>query len=76
MAEQFASGRKVSGDELRPGDVLFWSNTYMAGLSHNGIYLGEGHFVHAADERTGVVVTPTATPYWAQRFTGAVRLGE
>jgi cell wall-associated NlpC family hydrolase len=76
MTEQFASGRHVRVDELQPGDVLFFENTYTAGLSHNGIYVGEGKFVHAADESTGVVLTAVHSAYWEQHFAGAIRILE
>jgi cell wall-associated NlpC family hydrolase len=71
---QRAAGRPVRREELRPGDVVFFENTYTAGLSHNGIYVGDGKFIHAADESTGVVLTPLASAYWDQRYAGAVRI--
>jgi cell wall-associated NlpC family hydrolase len=74
MTDQFASGRRVRVEELQPGDVLFYQNTYTAGLSHNGIYVGDGKFIHAADESTGVVLTPVRTAYWEQHFAGAIRV--
>jgi cell wall-associated NlpC family hydrolase len=74
MTDQYAAGRHVRVEELVPGDVLFYQNTYTAGLSHNGIYVGDGKFIHAADESTGVVVTPVHTAYWEQHFAGAIRV--
>jgi cell wall-associated NlpC family hydrolase len=74
MTDQFASGRRVRVEELQPGDVLFYQNTYTAGLSHNGIYVGDGKFIHAADESTGVVLTPVRSAYWEQHFAGAIRV--
>jgi cell wall-associated NlpC family hydrolase len=71
---QRAAGRPVRREELRPGDVIFFENTYAAGLSHNGIYLGDGRFIHAADESTGVVLTMLSAAYWDQRYAGAVRI--
>jgi cell wall-associated NlpC family hydrolase len=66
----------VRVEELQPGDILFYHDTYTAGLSHNGIYVGEGKFIHAADESTGVVLTPVRSTYWEQHFAGAVRVLE
>ena len=74
MPEQMAAGRRISLDQVRPGDVLFFADTYTPGLSHNGIYAGDGKFIHAADESTGVVLTPLASAYWWERFVAAVRL--
>ena len=73
MASQLNSSPRVSSSDLQPGDLLFWSNTYKRGLSHAGIYIGNGKFVHAENERTGVVVSSMNTTYWASRFTAAVR---
>jgi cell wall-associated NlpC family hydrolase len=76
MPEQLAAGRRVRLEELRPGDVLFFSDTYTPGLSHNAIWVGDGSFVHAADESTGIVTTRLSTAYWEQKLTAAVRYVE
>ena len=70
---QLNSGQRVSADELQPGDVLVFANTYRRGLSHVGIYLGEGQFVHAVDERHGVMINNLWDGYWGPRFVGATR---
>ena len=72
-AGQLASGTPVDAGDLQPGDVLVFANTYRRGLSHTGIYVGNGQFVHAADERHGVVVSDLWDSYWASRFVGASR---
>ena len=72
-AGQLASGTRVSPDELQPGDILVFANTYRGGLSHVGVYVGDGQFVHAADERHGVTVSNLWDGYWAPRLVGATR---
>jgi len=72
-AGQLASGDQVDADQLQPGDVLVFANTYRRGLSHVGIYVGEGRFVHAVDERHGVLVSDLWDGYWGPRFVGASR---
>jgi cell wall-associated NlpC family hydrolase len=74
MEDQFASGRRVTTDQLRPGDIIFFSDTYTSGLSHDGIYIGDGKFIHAVDESTGVAVTPLDSAYWRERYSGAVHV--
>ena len=70
---QMQSGPRVGRDNLQAGDLVFFANTYMAGLSHVGIYIGGGRFIHAGSERTGVTVTSLGDPYWAPRYYGASR---
>jgi cell wall-associated NlpC family hydrolase len=72
-AGQLASGPAVNSDALQPGDVLVFANTYRRGLSHTGIYLGGGRFVHAVDEAHGVMVSELWDSYWAPRLVGATR---
>jgi cell wall-associated NlpC family hydrolase len=72
-AGQLASGASVSADDLQPGDVLVFVNTYRRGLSHVGIYVGNGQFVHAVDERQGVLVSNLWDGYWGPRLVGASR---
>ena len=72
-AGQLASGDRVSADEVEPGDILVFANTYRRGLSHVGIYLGEGRFVHAVDEAHGVTISNLWDSYWSPRFVGASR---
>jgi cell wall-associated NlpC family hydrolase len=75
LGGQLAAGRRIGADELRAGDLVFFANTYMPGLSHVGIYLGGGRFVHAADEANGVVTSSMWDHYWGPRYYGASRPG-
>lgn len=72
-AGQLGSGPAISADNLQPGDVVVFANTYRSGLSHVGIYLGDGQFVHAVNESHGVMVSSLWDDYWGPRFVGASR---
>jgi cell wall-associated NlpC family hydrolase len=74
MLGEYNSGSHPSRDELKAGDLVFFQNTYSAGLSHNGIYIGNGQFVHAVDESAGVTVSSLNTAYWSSHWFGATRL--
>jgi cell wall-associated NlpC family hydrolase len=74
-ADQARAGQPVARDALRPGDLVFFQNTNQPGISHCGVYLGEGRFVHAASERQGTIVSRLDEPYWAARYATARRFG-
>ena len=73
---QYATGRSISAKDLKPGDLVFFKNTYRRGISHVGIYVGDGQFVHAASRRRRVVVDRLDEQYFAVRFAGARRIVE
>ena len=72
---QPAGGAWVDWGAWLPGDVVFFQNTYRAGISHAGLYIGDGLFIHAENEGTGVVVTSIYSDYYGGRYWGAVRVG-
>jgi cell wall-associated NlpC family hydrolase len=74
MWQLYNGGPRVAMDDLLPGDTVFFANTYEPGLSHVGIYIGGGQFVHASDETTGVIVTNLHSAYWSAHYAGATRL--
>ncbi|KAA0966842.1 LysM peptidoglycan-binding domain-containing protein [Sporosarcina sp. ANT_H38] len=63
-----------SVDEPIPGDLVFFENTYRSGISHAGIYLGEGNFIHAATEK--VEISSINSVYWKDKFTGFKRFNQ
>lgn len=73
-AGQYSAGESVPPDQLEAGDLIFFANTYMPGISHVGVYLGDGQFVDAGTERTGVRRARLTDPYWASRYVGARRI--
>jgi cell wall-associated NlpC family hydrolase len=73
MAVQYEMGTQVRRDNLQPGDLVFFKNTYRHGLSHTGIYIGDGQFIHAENESTGVRISDLSSDYYSSRWYGAVR---
>jgi cell wall-associated NlpC family hydrolase len=68
----------VQQDQLQPGDLVFFKNTLHKGLSHVGIYVGNGTFIHAEYYGTGVTVTsfvndPKDGNYWPAKYQAANR---
>ncbi|OCS82812.1 LysM peptidoglycan-binding domain-containing protein [Caryophanon tenue] len=56
----------------RVGDLVFFSGTYKRGISHVGIYIGNGQMISAAS--SGVKVDSVRSGYWGKYFTGYGRL--
>ena len=61
---QFGVGTPVSLAQLAPGDLVF----YYSGITHVGIYIGNGMIVHAANPRSGVLTASvTSMPFMGGR---------
>jgi cell wall-associated NlpC family hydrolase len=73
MAVQYEMGSHVRRNALKPGDLVFFKNTYRRGLSHTGIYIGGGQFIHAENESTGVRISDLESDYYSSRWYGAAR---
>lgn len=65
----------VSKKDLQPGDVLFFNNRGRGRVSHTGIYIGDGRFIHSASRRGGGVrVDSLDSTYWGLSYMEAKRL--
>lgn len=62
-------------EELRPGDVLYFSGTWQEGISHTAIYLGDDYIIHATGEE-GQTTISYMSEYWRDHFTGAKRFDD
>lgn len=71
---QPGAGAWVDYGAWLPGDLIFFQNTYRAGLSHVGIYIGDGLFIHAENEGTGVVISSMYSAYYGPRYWGSIRV--
>nr|WP_086074703.1 C40 family peptidase [Paenibacillus camerounensis] len=69
---QYQMGTAISRDNLREGDLVFF-NTSGRGVSHVGIYVGDGKFAHASSSK-GVTISSLSDNYYVNRYVGAKRI--
>ncbi|MDN4067588.1 C40 family peptidase [Paenibacillus vini] len=69
---QAKEGVKVEKKNLRAGDIVFF-NTDGTGISHAGIYMGEGLFSHSSASK-GVRISKLSEDYYVERYVTARRI--
>ena len=67
-AMQYEHGTPIPRDRLQPGDLVFFDR-----LRHNGIYLGEGRFIHSRQTGKRVGVATLDQDWYRSRWVGARR---
>ena len=67
------NGVSVSKDELQQGDLVFFSSNGYS-VTHVGIYIGDGQFVHASTSTTGVIISDLDSSYYTRVWFGATRI--
>ena len=69
----WGGGLPVGPGDIRPGDLLFFSRSATGdGVSHVGVAVGGGEFVHASTSR-GVRYDRIDARFWQERWMGARR---
>jgi cell wall-associated NlpC family hydrolase len=65
-------GPRIPTDRLAAADLVFFGSG--GGVSHVGIYVGEGRFVHAPSTGGTVRLDRLDGPYWRDHYSGARRV--
>ncbi len=73
-ASQYTQGTYVEKSDLQVGDIVFFAGTAASGISHVGIYAGNGQFIHAPNSRSTVSYSDLTSGYWANHYYGARRM--
>lgn len=72
---QSQTGQKVAREDLQAGDLVFFI-TRGSRVSHVGIYIGNGQFIHASSGGGQVRVDSLSKSYYNNRYAGARRVGK
>ena len=68
--EQFESGTPVDKDNLCQGDLVFFATSGVKKVSHVGVYVGDGKFIHAPARGKKICLASLSQRYFADRFIG------
>ena len=78
--EQYMDGLHVGMSELLPGDLVFFmgsaysDRTNYRSITHVGLYLGDGLFIHASNPSTGVIISSLSSGHYYNVFFGGCRI--
>jgi len=69
-------GKEVSRFDLKKGDLLFFLTDKKRGIpvTHVGMYIGDGKFIHAASKRKGIIITSLEESRYSSLFVKATRI--
>lgn len=73
---QSKKGIAIDKENLKKGDLLFFLTDKKRGIpvTHVGIYIGNGDFIHAASKKKGIIISPIHTGYYSKKFVSAKRV--
>ena len=73
-AEQYNAGSPVDKGSLQPGDIVLFAGTGGSGITHAGIYAGNGQFIHSPNSRSNVSYSDLTSGYWSEHFYCGIRV--
>jgi cell wall-associated NlpC family hydrolase len=68
--EQFEDGEPTSRQALQKGDLVFFATAGRGKVSHVGVYIGAGQFIHAPRRGRHITVDSLTSAYYGKRFLG------
>jgi cell wall-associated NlpC family hydrolase len=67
---QFKSGKWVSKAKLRPADLVFFATKGGTRVTHVGMYVGDGNFIHAPRTGKKVRIEKLSNSFFAKTYMG------
>ena len=71
---QAEEGLDVPISELKAGDLVFFKSEKANRITHVGIYIGNGNFIHSSRGKKGVAVSSLSDDHFRNSFAGARRV--
>ena len=73
-ASMYNCGTPIDKSQLQPGDLVFFQGTSAAGISHVGIYVGNGQFIHSPHRGKVVSFADLHSDYYTSHYYGSIRI--
>ena len=73
-AAQASAGTQVDKSSLQVGDIVLFAGTGGSGITHAGIYAGNGQFIHSPNSRSTVSYSDLTSGYWSEHFYCGIRV--
>ena len=71
---QSKSGKKLTREELKKGDILFFDTANRNHVNHSGVYLGDGKFIHSSSGKAyGVTISDLDKGFYPDKFRWGIR---
>ncbi len=68
IAQSQIRGKKLSINELRDGDLLFFDTSHRGHVNHSGIYIGNHRFIHASSGKAHSVTISSLDGWYRDKF--------
>jgi cell wall-associated NlpC family hydrolase len=68
--KQFEAGNPVDKDHLQKGDLIFFATKVKGKVSHVGIYIGDGRFIHAPSRGKNIRIDSLSGNFFTKSFAG------
>jgi len=66
--DQANIGQFIRVSQLQKGDLIFFDSKNSSKVSHVGIYLGQGNFIHASSAKDKVTISNLSSNYYSKHF--------
>ena len=68
-----SSAATIPREALKPGDAVFFKGNGRGQVSHVGLYIGKGQFIHSPSTGKRVRIDSLSNSYWKKHYTTAKR---